>query len=429
MPIQNQHPLYAMHVNSMQRTKDAYTGCVTQYVPKLSNQTTAEYEAYVNRSSYFNVVERTVSALIGALTRRPHTFNTEVQYHGDITSDEFVSMCYHDLMLTGRSGILIDIDDNGVPYLVNYCGMSIINWSDRYVILQETYYEQDPRDAYNQLLMTRYRELFIDSAGFYAVNVWEQKKNRYGGYNSKPVYEITETFEPQIRGKRLDVIPFVVANPSGIGISNICKPVLSTLADINIDHFKISVDIGHGAHFIALPTPYVAGDLAGDQTNIRVGTDQIIHLQQGSTIGYLEFNGNGMKFLQELAQTKEEQMYGLGSRLLQYKRGVESSDSLQIRLGAEGASLVRIASALEEALEIIISVMVQWQGSTTEVEVELNKDVSPTVIDPGQVQSLLALYQQNVISIDTLLQRLYEGEIVDDPISEQESTVDNGGEQ
>ena len=424
--IATTHPLYNKYAPYVQRTCDANDGEVQKYIPRLTGQSNEQYEAYVNRSSYYNVVERTLSALVGALTRKESTIEGVVGddpvFADGMHEDEFLTQCYRDMFKTGRVGILVDYDDvKMTPYLTNYCGEHIINWGDGFVVLSEPYFAPNPKDPYEQLLLTRYRELFIDNDGLYAVRLWEQKKTTGGGYSAtKAVYEVVETIYPTVRGSRLDFIPFIVANAGGCGHEKIGKPPLSTLADINIDHFKIAVDIGHGAHFIALPTPYIAGDLASDTQMIRVGSDQFIHLSPGGQVGYLEFSGAGMNFLMELQKAKEEQMFSLGSRMLQYKKGVESSDSLQIRLGAEGASLIGIATSLEEALSQALYWYNLWMGQDYEPDVELNKDVSPTVIDPQQVQALLLLFQKGVISLDTLLQRLYEGEIVDDPQEERE---------
>jgi len=427
MPINTTHPLYNEYQPAMKRTSDAYEGKVYDYIPKLTGQTNEQYDAYRHRSSFYNVIERTLTALVGALTRRSHSIEYVVGddpvFYGDIGEDEFITQCYADIFKTGRVGLLVDYDDVAeTPYIISYNGMNIVNWGDSFYVLAETYFAPNPKDPYEQLLLTRYRELFMDPAGLYTVRIWEQKKTPTGGYGSstKPQYEVVETITPTIRGMRLNYIPFTVVNANGVGVDKMGKPPLGTMADINIDHFKVSVDIGHGAHFIALPTPYITGDLQNDAQVVRLGTDQFIHLTAGSSTGFLEFTGAGMNFLTELAKTKEEQMYSLGSRMLQYKRGVESSDALQIRLGAEGASLVTIATALEEGLQMALYWYNLWLGMDVEPEVELNKDVSPTVMDPKQVMSLLQLFQTGVISLDTLLQRLYEGEIVDDVSEERE---------
>ena len=383
MAINSLHPLYQQVHPFIKRTVDAYNGDVHDYIPRLAGQSQTEYDAYRTRSSFYNVVERTLAALVGALTRRPHTIENVVgddpYFYGNVGSDEFVAGCYNDILKTGRVGILVDYDDvEQHPYITSYSGENIINWGDGFIVLSENYFGPDPEDHYNQILLTRYRELMLNDEGFYAVRIWEQKQGTYGT-NQKPQYEIVDVIEPMIRGQRLTSIPFTVVNPGSIGIQFVAKPPLSTMADINLDHFKIAVDIGHGAHYIALPTPYIAGDLANEASSIRIGSDQFIHLAPGGSVGYLEFTGAGMNFLMTLQTSKEEQMYSLGSRMLQYKKGVESSDSLQIRLGAESASLVGIAIALEEGLWQALYHYNMWMGFDTEPEVELNKDVSPTV--------------------------------------------------
>lgn len=425
MPINTTHPLYDEYQPAVKRTMDACEGDVRCYVPKLSGQSNQQYEAYVNRASYFNVVERTLAALIGALTRKEYTIeyvvNDDPIFYGGVGTDEFIKQSYADLFLTGRVGLLVDYDDvNAAPYITAYKGCNITNWSDNYYIIAETYFAPNPKDPYEQLLLTRYRELTFDANGFYIVRIWEKKKTAAGNYGIKDQYEIVDVREPTIRGQRLNYIPFVVVNSTGVGCECINKPPLLTLADINIDHFRVNVDISHGAHFIALPTPYIAGDLANDQQTVRIGTDEFIQLAQGGTVGYMEFTGAGMNFLMTLAAKKEEQMYSLGSRMLQYKKGVETSDSLQIRLGAEGAALIGVATSLEEGLCQALYFYNLWMGMDVQPEVELNKDVSPTVMDPAQITTLLTLFQKGVISLDTLLQRLYEGEIVDDVKEEKE---------
>lgn len=426
MPVNTTHKLFDKFAPYIKRTCDAYEGDVQQYVPKLSGQSNSDYEAYTERSAYYNVVERTLTALIGALCRKSHTIEMVVGddplYYGDVGEEEFITMCYADIFKTGRVGLLVDFDETiQKPYITSYNGECIINWSDRFYIIAESYFAPDPKDTYNQLMLTRFRELYLDENNFYAVRIWEQKKTAAGAYSqAKPQYEVVDMIEPTIRGMRMSYIPFTVINATGVGVDRICKPPLSTISDINIDHFKVSVDIGHAAHFIAIPTPWIAGDLQSDQNVVRLGTDQFLHLTQGSATGFLEYSGAGMDTLFSIRDTKEQQMYSLGSRMLQYKKGVESSDSLQIRLGAEGASLINIATALEEGLCNALYHYNLWMGMDVEPEVELNKDVSPSVIDPQQITALLLLFQKGVISLDTLLQRLYEGEIVDDVQEEKE---------
>lgn len=420
MPINSKHPDYEKVQPIVERTMDAFEGDVKKYVPKLSGQTNQEYQIYQDRASFYNLVERTVLALIGALMRKPYSLE---YVHGDdpICSegedfDEFISECYQALLVTGRVGVLCDYNETSqTPYLVNYDATCITNWSDNYVIIMEHYYDTNPEDRYEVIKKCQYRELYLDDQGFYAVRIWRQLSN-----NKNSAWIIADEFQPTYRGKRLEAIPFVFINPFEVSCETY-KPIISTLADINIEWFKIATDIAHGAHFLAIPTPWIAGHTSNDQQDIQLGTTKFIELQMDSKIGFLEFSGEGLTFLKDLLSQKEEYMYNLGSRMLQFKKGVESSDALQVRLGAEGAVLNSVASSLEEGLTQILEVYNSWFGITdVEVQLDLNKDFTPINLAPQQATILLTLFQKGVISLDTLLKRLYEGEIIDDVQEELE---------
>lgn len=416
MPINSTHPQYDANIEHIKRTQDAFDGDVKKYVPKLTGQSNQEYKVYQDRSSYYNMVERTAMALIGSLMRKPYTLeyvagDEPICSEGEDFS-EFIAECYQALLVTGRVGILCDYNDMAdTPYLVNYDATCITNWNNNLVVLMEHYFESNSTDPYQQVKKCQYRELFLDELGFYAVRIWRQPIGSKGNAN----WQVWETYEPTFRGQRLEALPFVLVNPYEVS-AEMYKPVLSTLAEVNIDHFKISVDIGHGAHFLAIPTPWIAGTLLTDATTITLGTNSFIQLQQDGKIGFLEFSGQGLGFLKEMLLQKEEQMSNLGSRMLQFKKGVESSEALNIRIGSEGAALTTLANSLEEGLRQILEVYNYWMGidPTIEVELELNKDFSPINITPQEMAGLLQLFQKDVISLDTLLKRLYEGEIIDD---------------
>jgi Domain of unknown function (DUF4055) len=420
MPINSTHPEYQRKIGDITLTTDAFEGDVKHYVPKLSGQTESQYEAYVNRASYYNVVQRTVFALVGALMRKPLTlegvYGDEPVCADDCDFEELVQQCYVELLVGGRVGLLCDYsEDWDSPFILSYRSEDITNWSDNFVVLREHYYKQDPNDVYNTIMACRYRELFLDENGYYTVRIWEQQANANGKFtiNKNTIFKLTETIQPEYRGKKLEFIPFIFCTPFDTS-KTVYKPVLNNLAEINIEHFKVAVDVAYGAHFLALPTPYLAGNLVNDQQVVKLGSDEFLQLQQGGTVGFLEFTGSGMTFLLDLQKQKEEQMFSLGSRLLQYKAGVESSDALQVRLGAEGASLVTLTNSLEQALTEVLEMYNLWFGSTDDVELTLNRDYSPMQLAPDDIRVLLEMFQKGAITLDTLMQRLYEGEIVDD---------------
>ncbi len=430
MPINSTHPEYQRHIDDVMKTKDAFEGCVKDYVPRLVGQSNLQYEVYRSRAAYYNVVQRTVMALLGALMRKPYTLegvvNDEPLCADDCDFTEFIQSAYVELLTGGRIGLMCDYSSEwDSPYLVMYRSEDITNWGDNFVVLREHYYGQDPSDPYVTVQLCRYRELFLDENGYYTVRIWEQQAGSNGKFtqNRNTKFKLVDTIQPTFRGQALEFVPFVFCTPYDTSKS-VCKPVLSNLADINLEHFRVATDIAHGAHYLALPTPYIAGNLVNDTQVISLGSNDFIQLQQGGQVGFLEFQGNGMKFLLDLQKLKEEHMFNLGSRLLQYKAGVESSEALQLRLGAEGASLNTVASSLEVALGEILEMYNLWFGdTTTEIELSLNKDFTPSKMPADEIRVLLEAFQQGAITLETLMKRLYEGEIVDSVEEEIEGLI------
>lgn len=409
MPINSKHPEFDEYAEAVSLVNDCLEGDVVEYIPKKESQTQAQYEKFRKRPSFYNVVERTASALVGALTRKPARLENVAGVIPNIDKgdnfEEFIQEAYSTLLAEGRMGVLVDFDEeSNQPYLVSYPGTSIINWSDEFIIIEETYYGSDPKDKYKIVEQKRYRELTLQD-GVYTVNIWEQV--------AKDQWEITQVIQPMVRGAYLKEIPFTFINTYDT-TDDLNKPALFTLAQINIEHFVLQAGLAHMAWVLASPTPTIVGDLQGDETTIGLGGDRFIHLKPGGTASYMEFTGTGANFVLALANQKEAQMFSLGSRLLQYKAGVESSDALQIRLGAEGASLMTMRNAMNAGLTKALTYYNQWFSSNLVPVVDLNSDFSPANMTPGEITSLLQLYAAGAITLETVLKRLYEGEIVDE---------------
>lgn len=415
MPITNTHPEYDRHIGAITKTSDAFEGDVQQYVPKKESQSQSQYEVFRTRASYYNVVERTTMALVGALTRKPATitgvYGDEPVIDCCDDMEELIQKSYCELMTSGRVGYLCDYDEaQQTPYISMYCSSAIVNWSNTFIILAEHYYAQDDKDPYKTMMKCRYRELYLDEAGLYAVRVWEEV--------SKDQWQPGPVITPMVKNQRIKQIPFVSVTPYGLKLSP-CKPMLSTLANINIEHFTLQCQLAHIAWVLSSPTPVIIGDLQDETTGIGLGGDKFIHLRSQGDAKYMEFSGAGSDFVLQQSKQKEEQMFNLGSRLLQYKAGVESSDALQIRLGAEGASLVTVANSLEDGLEQILAIYnAWWNVGADKLEVDLNKDFTPAQIAPDTIRVLLEMYAKGVITLETLMKRLYEGEVIDDAAAE-----------
>lgn len=406
MPINSKHPEFTTKHSVI--CKDAYNGNVLDYVPKLKGQTAQEYNDYRQRGVYFNATKKTLEGMIGAILRKPFQTDIEdVMTADELSLHEFVSNQIKEISLSGRTGILVDWNEEyNSAILVPYTHQNIINWRSDYslVVLSEMIYEEDPKDPYELEEVEQYRELYLDEDGLYAVRVWRET-----GKN----FTVVEEYQPTIRGERLKFIPFVCANAYDTTM-NCYDPIILNMAQINISHFKSVVDVEHGTHFTALPTPVISGDFANDVgSEISIGSTTPWHLEEGASATYLEFSGSGLAAIEKRIASKEEQMAAVGSKLLSEKGGVEAAESLRIRSAAESATMVNIVNSVESQMKQALDIYAMWMDQPP-VTFEMSRDFTGSKLTAQEMTALMQLYLNGTISQETFLENLYDGEITQD---------------
>jgi len=417
MPIQTTHPEYDIEGASI--TTDAFKGSVQQekYVPRLTKQTTAKYKQYVERGNYYNVTSRTASAVVGTILRKPPTMDEDgFEVVDDMTERELVTDLLVDLLLQGKSGLMVDFSEEA--YLIPVDGVNIVNWRDdgSLIVLKESVYVEDKDDHYKLIPVTQYRELILLD-GIYTIRIWKS--------TGRDAYEISEEYVPTNRGVPLDFIPFQFITPFD-NSTDTHKPVLQDLAELNISHFRTSVDQEHILHFSALPQPYISGDFqvfgdADQPSEISIGTDVVWQITPESKVGFLEFSGIAIDSVGDALAHKEDQMLTIGIRLLSDKKGVESADSLKIRANTENATLLSMVLAVESAIKHSLEIMDAWNGGNGEDQMfEMSKDFAATALSSEDIKTQLELLNSNNISEETFLENLYAGEIIPGVEEEQE---------
>lgn len=395
------HPDLKDLCHLIELTEDAVEGDVRDesYVPRFSGMTDEAFNKYLKRAAYYNMTERTLAAVVGAIVRKPYTLEGP-----GLTFDEAYSMedglieTYDTILTTGRVGMLLDPTPEESRRVVQYDSDDIYNWSDTFIVLDACRLVQDPRDPFVQYEEDRRLVLSLVTPGFegtYTAQYWTKGKGPAARYEPS-----SEVVTPLFRGRTLPFIPFISITPSGLTLEP-SRPPLATLAQLNIQHFNTSLLIAYGSRFFALPKPYVSGTLQATNSDgtapssVSVGQEDVMLLNPGSTVGYLEFGGQGgMQFLAAERTKLEEQMLTLGSRLLTEKTGVESVEALNLRLSTETASLMAIIKSVEAGLNTILGWCQEYVDGKTS-SISLNKDLA--LASSGTSADMPALF--------TLLQR------------------------
>ncbi len=408
-----------------------------EYLPMLSGMTPEDYTAYKMRTEFHEATARTLDGLTGAIFRKPPTLDHPEgaeEIIANITSrgtpfGTFAKNGTREVIAMGRYGVLVDALPNGEgnPFLSGYIAENILQWRSTVidgkpvltlVILREAQERPDPEAFYESVDVERFRVLELgnidgdlDGAITYFQSVWEMRTGTEGG---KELVMVQEPFNPKRRGAVLDFIPFVFLAPYDI-VPDVQRSPILGLTNVNLVHYVMSADIQHGAHFTALPTPWVSGDLGGVSQEagvLPIGSGVAWQLEKGATAGMLEYTGQGLTGYRELRHDTEKHMAVLGARLLEdQKSGVEAASAIGLRHRGENSLLASIADTVGRGLTIALNWVLWWSGGTEDsAKVELNSDFLDKPLAPEGIVQLVAAWQQGGIGGRTLYHNLVEGE-------------------
>src|SRR5678810_454267 len=283
MAVTYQHRDYAKAALQWDRCRDCFAGSdavkgkFTKYLPFLEGTSASSdpYLAYVMRALFYPAMARTVSGLVGIVFGKPPTVEgipttydaefKDVTLTG-VSLPAFGFAQCQELLITGRVGLLVDMANvpGSRPYWCAYPAERIVNWRTEIgpdgqprltlVVLYEELETASTDDFFTPTVTPQYRVLELRN-GLYEASIWRATTGATAQKTDWAEIEGQRTY-PTRRGQRLNYIPFVFIGPNG-NDPQIDHPPLVDLVDVNLSHYRTSADQEHGAHFTALPTPYI----------------------------------------------------------------------------------------------------------------------------------------------------------------------------
>ena len=421
--VDSHHPLYDSMSDSWQSCRDCVAGqkaihaAGERYLPKLTDQTDSDYQAYKTRAQFFNATWRTISALSGMIFRRPPVIDVAPSvepYLDDVTMSgmSFYILAQRatlEVLTTGRLGVLVDYPQQSVegmtladaqklnlrPSMNTYPAESIINWKTTWsrnrtvlsmVVLTESA-ALEPDNEFEHKTETRYRVLDLFN-NQYRVRVFRINDKKEDEQVGKDLF-------PLMNGKPLDFIPFYF-----IGVDDmtpeIDDPPLNDLVDLNLDHYRLDADYKHGLHFTGLPTPVVSGyTRENENEKLYVGSSSAwVFSDPRAKATYLEYTGQGLSAIQAAKASDEQNMAILGARLLSSeKRAVETAQTAQIHRAGESSILSAISSTISIGLTMALNTFCEWAGSPGKWSVVLNDEFMPPEVTPQELAEWLKGWQ------------------------------------
>lgn len=433
MPVTTKRPDYEVTFPKWERLRDcnggrdSVLGAGKKYVPDLPGADKPANEAYRMRGNFFNAVSRTVDGMNGMIYQESPVVEVPPalgeEWLKDVTLsnvsfETFAMGAGREVFLTGRYGILVDLPSeeaaDNKPYLCGYRAEQIINWrmerrgADELlsmVVLFERV-ETSGEDSFAVELTDQYRVLELNDQGNCVLQKWRPKSKKDNTF---------EKFEDEVtltrRKEPLKFIPFVFMGADS-PTPDIELPPLIDLADVNLGHWRNSVDHEYGLHLVALPTPWRSGAKgaptgAGATQPVPIGPSKVWDLDVNGSAGMLEFNGKGLEAFITAMDEKKKQMAALGARLLEDSGTTqETATAVLMRHSGETSSLKSITQSQEQGFIMALQIAAWWVGteatpSETEVTVELNKRFLNIKATPQEIQVALTSLQSGDISFET----------------------------
>lgn len=464
MPVDSKHKDYQHMSDAWVTMRDVVAGedqvqtKAEAYLPKLSGQDAEEYGAYVRRAGFYNATQRTVDGLSGMVFRKAPV--TEIpggmeEWTEDVTLDgvsltNFAESLIEEVLVVTRAGILVDhppASDNATraqaqaenrrPFLKLYQAETIVDWRHgqvnnkaqltqvRLKEIVETISQEDP---FKTVQTEQYRVLDLiheDDEGNPVTPFYRQQVYAHTGTS----WEVIDEIVPQMNSAPLPYIPFVFVGARGTQWE-VNKPVLLDLANVNLSHYRTMADLEHGAHYVALPTPYVFGVPKDDQPAAIGPTEIWTSAATDVTVGLLEFTGQGLDALENRRKSKEEQMAALGARMLApEKRQAEAAETVGLRHSGEMSMLASLANAVSQALTEALAIARDWLNTGGEVKIELNTDFMPVPMNPEMLKQLMAAWQGGALGFEDLHYNLQRGEIIREDRTAEDVQADAQDEQ
>lgn len=398
------------------------------YLPRLTDQTDADYAAYKLRATWFGATSRTIDALHGLMFRKEPVIEApdgmtpmlaDVTMAG-MTAVGFVAHVAREVLEVGRVGILVDFpqvasapsslgaaESSGLrPFATLYRAESIINWRVERI------------DNQQQLTLVVLAETYEDWTDEFAPETGEQYRvlRLVDGVYTQTVYRASEIYSevvPLMHGTPLDFIPFTIVGPEHVG-AEVSDPPLIDMADLNLSHYRTTADLEHGAHFTGLPMLMITGVTLDEGEKVALGSQTAVTTPNADAKGfYIEFTGQGLGSLERLIDRKEAQMAALGASMLAaQKKGVEAADTHEMRTAQETSALADIAGTVSQAMTQVLGWLRDWGGFSGDVSAQVSTDYVVVRMSAQELTALLAAWQSGAISRETLFWNLQQGEMV-----------------
>lgn len=372
------------------------------------------YKAYLSRAEYPNWVQDALRTATGLISKQMPEIElpTAMQdMEQNATDDGFslkqmYSRTCNDVMETGRSCLLADIDESGKPYIAVYNAESLINWQvtgtngrqDITLLVLKEQRKKPDADRYSHEYDDVYRVLSLQDG--YCVSELLDDKG-----------ETLEEATPYMTssGKGLKYIPAVITGSTDNSV-DVDKIPLLTMAYAAVKYYQLSADYYQELHHTAHPQPYIIG-MDEDEVPQITGAFSAWLLPLEATCGYLEVAGTGITAKRTAMQDQKNAALEAGAKVMDTS-SQESGEARKARQNDQYASLFSVVTTVAEGVEQVLKYIAELIGANQdEVIFTVKPEFTNNVTDTAVLQQLINLATMGKVSDQTVWDYLQTGKI------------------
>jgi hypothetical protein len=455
MSVKTLHPDYQIHAPKWRLVRDAVEGeqaikrVPERYLPQFVPRDEERYKRYLDRAYFMGVTGRTRSALSGMVFRRDPmvTMPEEMRFmlsNADGSGTQLIQSAKNALgsiLDTGRHIFLVDyptVDDSidyeteqnigARPLIVSYEAEALINWRyelyhGRRVLSLAVLVElvHDEKNEFQHDVVKNYRVLRLRD-GVYTHQVYDD-----GGQ------PMTDEVVPRMAGgEAFDHIPLHI-----IGSENnnpdIDHAPLYDLAVVNIAHYRNTADLEEAGFITGQPTLHLdTGDTPPEQfaeqnpNGVQLGSRQGI-VTQGGKVELVQPEERGLLF--RLKENKEQEMIGIGARIVQRGGANETAEAARINASAEASALDQVVNNLSEGITEALRDAALFAGiDPRDIYYRLNTRFWEEELDSQEMMALIQLGDVGVISRRAQRESIRKGRVhIPEDMSDEDIDAENAG--
>jgi len=447
MPVTTQHPEYKQALPDFEMMNEALEGeravkANAARLPKTEGMIEAEkldqdnryiYASYLARAEYPHWVKDSLRSMMGMVSRLQPEVQLPKRLEGmlhNATGDGFgVVQLFQRIvaasLVFGRSILVVDVDDNGEPFIAVYDTQDAINWKESnidgrrdltLVVLREPYQKQGSDDyGHEQEIVYRVIDLLN---GKCRVRLLREDGSPVTDESIPGIYSVDGTL---VNG--LNYIPVVFAG-SVDNAPDVDEIPLYTMAKAALKYYQLSADYYQSLHRTAHPQPWVSG--LDDGVGLRVtGPAAVWMLPPNAACGYMEVSGNGIEKIRQAMLEQRNAALEAGARVID-AGGVESGDARRARQDDQHATLHSVVITAAEAVEQALRFSADQIGiNAEEVRFSVKPDFSGVNVDPQMAAQLLQAAMAGKISNEAYWLYVTGGKLPERPYNEEALHIEN----